>query len=181
MKLIHQILTRWNCSSSKSVSHTIQDCNGSNPRGESIHRDTKHFDFTPQCNVRDVLHWPGAFRYVATEENQLLTHHPDAHDLRKRLATNLRVFCPSINCLHSVCETHGMLRSFCMVYFFSLGILFKGQMHTDDHIPSGKPQMTGKDMILSEGVPCGPHCFRLIQDFERFIVSAVVAWLMIIT
>ncbi|KAI9463465.1 hypothetical protein HD554DRAFT_1314714 [Boletus coccyginus] len=103
---------------------------------------------------RDVLHWPGAFKSEPTQdeptqEGQLPNYTPDAGDLRQRLMSNLRTFCPSINCLHSVCETHG-------------------QMHASCYIPSGKPQLTGEDMILSEGAPCGPDCFRHIQNFEMF-------------
>ncbi|KAF8554279.1 hypothetical protein OG21DRAFT_1412927 [Imleria badia] len=96
---------------------------------------------------RDALNWPGALKY--TPDKQLPNYKPDADDLEQRLRSNLRTFCPSINCLHSVCETHGMLP---LIY-----------------IPTGKPHLTGEDMILSEGVPCGPDCFRHIQDFERFV------------
>lgn len=46
-------------------------------------------------------------------------------------------------------------------------------MHASSYIPSGKPQLTGQSMILSEGVPCGPDCFRHIQDFDKFMVSAI--------
>lgn len=48
-------------------------------------------------------------------------------------------------------------------------------MHASAYIPSGKPQLTGEDMILSEGAPCGPDCFRHIQDFERFMVSPITS------
>lgn len=47
-------------------------------------------------------------------------------------------------------------------------------MHASTYIPSGKPQLTGQSMILSEGVPCGPECFRHIQDFDKFMVSAII-------
>lgn len=46
-------------------------------------------------------------------------------------------------------------------------------MHASNYIPSRKPQLTGQSMILSEGEPCSPDCFRHIQDFERFMVSVI--------
>lgn len=52
-------------------------------------------------------------------------------------------------------------------------------MHVNSYIPSRKPQLTAQDMILSEGVPCGPDCFRHIQDFERFMVSTATSRLLI--
>ncbi|KAH0834189.1 hypothetical protein J3R83DRAFT_11501 [Lanmaoa asiatica] len=119
----------------------------------SMFKEFRHFHNTGllwEQSQRDVLHWPGAFRFQENREEQLPVYTPDPDDLRQRLMSNLRAFCPSINCLHSVCETHG-------------------QMHVSSYIPSRKPQMTGQDMILSEGVPCGSNCFRHIQDFERFM------------
>ncbi|KAF8439795.1 hypothetical protein L210DRAFT_2179161 [Boletus edulis BED1] len=105
-----------------------------------------------ELSQRDVLHWPGSGFQVGMEkqEKQLPNHTPDAYDLRQRLTSNLKVFCPSINCLHSACETHG-------------------KMHANGYVPSRKPRMTGKGMILSEGDPCGRDCFRHIQDFDIFM------------
>ncbi|KIK95040.1 hypothetical protein PAXRUDRAFT_33188 [Paxillus rubicundulus Ve08.2h10] len=98
---------------------------------------------------RDFLHWPGAFQ-VALEEDLPRSHAPHPDDMQGRLTSVLRIFCPSLNCLSPLCQTHGNL-------------------HTNTYLPSKKPQVTGESMRLSEGDPCGPRCFRLIQDFDQFM------------
>lgn len=119
------ILTTWECST-KSVSHTIQGCNGRSPRGWLLRLFNNFPRFTHDSIIRDVVHWPGASRFEATQEKQLPNHLPDADNLRQRLTSNLRTFCPSINCLHSVCETHGMLTI--IVGSFTSEILLKRQV-----------------------------------------------------
>ncbi|KAF9219902.1 hypothetical protein BS17DRAFT_716355 [Gyrodon lividus] len=99
---------------------------------------------------RDFLHWPGAFQ-VALEEDLPTGHAPHPDDLQSRLTSVLRTFCPSLNCLHSVCQTHGI------------------------YLPSKKPQVTGQSMCLSEGEPCGLDCFRLIHDLDRFMSTNIAS------
>ncbi|KAI5995385.1 hypothetical protein EDC04DRAFT_2612979 [Pisolithus marmoratus] len=39
------------------------------------------------------------------------------------------------------------------------------------YLPLKKPQITGESMRLSEGNPCGPDCFRLVPDIEKYAES----------
>ncbi|KIJ64267.1 hypothetical protein HYDPIDRAFT_132965 [Hydnomerulius pinastri MD-312] len=98
---------------------------------------------------RDFLHWPGAFQ-VKPEDDLPTSHAAHTDDLRGRLLSTLRTFCPTLNCLSPICETHG-------------------QLNSNTYLPSRRPQITGQSMLLSEGEPCGPECFRLVQDFDQFV------------
>ncbi|KAG9310844.1 hypothetical protein JVU11DRAFT_8698 [Chiua virens] len=117
---------------------------------------------------RDRLHWFGAFIFDKMGEKSLPSAYtPDPHDLRQRLMSNLAVFCPNLNCLHAVCPSHGTNVDRNRDADDEEGKPIS--IHVGTYIPCKKPQKTGKEMILSEGEPCGPDCFRLIQDFDMFV------------
>ncbi|KAI5990238.1 hypothetical protein EDD15DRAFT_1188951 [Pisolithus albus] len=99
---------------------------------------------------RDFLHWPGASQ-VNVKDGLPANWVPQEDDLHARLTSMLRVSCPIINCLLPMCSTHA--------YPFS------------SYLPAKKPQITGESMRLSEGNPCGPECFRLVPDIERYAES----------
>lgn len=99
------------------------------------------------CMQRDFLQWPGASQTNA-KDGLPIGEVPLSDDLHGRLTSMLRAFCPSRNCLGSLCLTHA-------------------QPHSA-FLPLNKPRITGASMILSEGHPCGPDCFRLVPDIEQY-------------
>ncbi|KAL4065492.1 hypothetical protein V8B97DRAFT_1875329 [Scleroderma yunnanense] len=99
------------------------------------------------CMQRDLLQWPGASQ-INVKDSFLKSETPLSDDLHRRLTSMLRVFCPSLNCLGPLCLTH--------VHPYST------------LIPLNKPRLAGASMILSEGHPCGPDCFRLVPDIESY-------------
>ncbi|KAI6035702.1 hypothetical protein EDC04DRAFT_3033614, partial [Pisolithus marmoratus] len=99
---------------------------------------------------RDFLHWSGASQTDA-KDGLPISQAPWQDDLHGRVTSMLRIFCPIINCLSPMCYTHA--------YPFS------------PYLPSKKPQITGESMRLSEGNPCGPDCFRLVPDIEKYAES----------
>lgn len=99
------------------------------------------------CMQRDFLQWPGASQTNA-KDGFPISEVPLSDDLHARLTSILRVFCPSRNCLGPLCSTHARPHS--------------------TFLPLNKPRITGANMILSEGHPCGPDCFRLVPDIEQY-------------
>ncbi|KAH7921255.1 SET domain-containing protein [Leucogyrophana mollusca] len=88
---------------------------------------------------RDALKWPGAL----IDQGELPTSYvPMADDLHGRHTSALKSFCPI--CMQSQCA-----------------------LHPGPHASTyggGLPKVTGESMRLSEGLPCGDECFRLVTN-----------------
>ncbi|KAH7882676.1 hypothetical protein F5I97DRAFT_300386 [Phlebopus sp. FC_14] len=102
---------------------------------------------------RDFLHWPGALQ-VKLNADLAISYIPWADNLKGRLSSILRIFCPNLNCLSPLCLTHAGSKS--------------------SYLASKKSNITPESMCLSEGDPCGPQCFRLISDIDQFAVCVIL-------
>lgn len=102
---------------------------------------------------RDLLSWPGITNVDKDKDDLQMGQVPKRDDLPGRVTSLLRVFCPIIQCLGPFCYTH------------------HHALPPSDFLPSKKPRITGEEMRLSEGEPCGKDCFRTVQDMERYAES----------
>ncbi|KAL4077760.1 hypothetical protein J3A83DRAFT_4216234 [Scleroderma citrinum] len=84
----------------------------------------------------------------------------------------LRVFCPSLNCLGPLCLTHGRDSSNVVSDENPIECYVVHPYST--LIPLNKPRLAGASMILSEGHPCGPDCFRLVPDIESYAAFPLI-------
>ncbi len=91
---------------------------------------------------------------------------PSENDLLNEINRFRPQFCPNMNCIHIACKVHQC------GFFFECLNLSNGSVLPVEYPPINPttPTQTNQSLKLQQGAPCGPDCYRHLDESQDGIM-----------